>query len=61
MEEKWKVILYKSPNGNFPVREFIDSLDLKAQAKVRNTIKLLQEFGTRLGFPHVKKLIGTSL
>ena len=34
---------------------------LKAQAKIRDTIKLLQEFGIRLGLPHAKKLTGTEL
>lgn len=61
MEEKWKVLLYRSPNGNFPVQDFIYSLELRAQTKVRNAIKLLEDFGIRLGRPHVKKLAGTDL
>jgi phage-related protein len=61
MEEKWKVILYRSPNGDFPVQKFIDSLELKAQSKVRDSVKLLQEFGVMIGSPHAKKLTGTDL
>ena len=61
MEERWKVILYKSPGGDYPVQKFIDDLEIKAQSKVKDTIKLLQEFGIRLGLPHVKKLTGTQL
>jgi phage-related protein len=61
MDEKWKVVLYRSPSGDYPVQQFIDSLEIKAQSKVRNTVKLLQEFGIRLGLPHVKKLTGTDL
>ncbi len=61
MDEKWKVVLYKSPSGDYPVQQFIDSLEIKAQSKVRNTVKLLQEFDIRLGLPHVKKLTGTDL
>ncbi len=61
MDERWKVVLYGSPSGDYPVQEFIDSLEIKAQVKVRNTVKLLQEFGIRLGLPHVKKLTGTDL
>lgn len=61
MEEQWKVILYRNPSGDYPVQEFIDSLEIKAQSKVKDTIKLLQEFGIRLGLPHVKKLTGTQL
>lgn len=61
MEEKWKIMLYKTPQGDAPVKEFIDSLELKAQSKVRNTINLLRDFGTKLGSPHIKKLTGTQL
>ena len=61
MDEQWKVILYRSPSGDYPVQEFIDELEIKAQSKVKDTIKLLQEFGIRLGLPHVKKLTGTQL
>lgn len=61
MDEKWKVILYRTSTGDYPVKEFIDSLEIKAQSKVKDSIKLLQEFGVRLGLPHVKKLTGTEL
>lgn len=61
MDEQWKIQLYRTPQGDSPVKEFIDNLELKAQAKVRNTINLLRDFGTRLGSPHVKKLTGTQL
>lgn len=61
MGEKWKIVLYRSPGGDYPVQEFINRLEIKAQSKVRDTIKLLQEFGIRLSLPHVKKLTGTSL
>lgn len=61
MEEPWKILLYKTPQGDTPVNDFILELDLKAQSKVRDTITMLQEFGLRLGLPHVKKLTGTEL
>ncbi len=61
MEEPWKVILYRSPNGEHPIQEFLDSLEIKAQSKVKGAVKLLEEFGVRLGLPHVKKLTGTEL
>ncbi len=61
MEEQWNVILYKTPTGDVPVREFILSLEVKAKSKVEDSIKLLKEFGIRLGLPHVKKLTGTEL
>lgn len=61
MQELWNILLYTSPRGDSPVKDFIDSLELKAQAKMRNTIALLREFGIALGSPHVKKVVGTSL
>lgn len=61
MQEQWEIFLYSTPLGNTPVKDFIDGLDIKAQAKIRNTIALLREFGISLGLPHVKKVTGTSL
>lgn len=61
MKERWKVILYRSANGDYPVQQFIDSLEIRAQSKVQDTIKLLAEYGIRLSLPHVKKLTGTDL
>lgn len=43
------------------MKDFIDNLPLYAQAKLRNTVRLLEEFGIRLGLPHAKKLAGTQL
>ena len=58
---KWKIVYYKTTSGKFPVKELIDKLNEKAQAKVSNTFDLLVEFGTKLGLPHSKKVMGTSL
>lgn len=61
MEEQWKILLYRTQQRDSPVKDFVDALELKAQTKVRNTINLLKDFGTRLGSPHIKKLSGTEL
>lgn len=61
MGEEWKVYLYKSPQGDIPVNEFILSLEPKTESKVRGVIRLLKTFGINIGSPHVKKLIGTDL
>jgi len=61
MQERWDILLYTTPQGSSPVKEFIDGLGVKAQAKIRNTIALLREFGIALGPPHAKKVTGTSL
>lgn len=61
MEEQWKILLYKTPQGETPVNEFVLSLELKAQSKVYNSIKLLKTFGVSVGSAHIKKLAGTGL
>jgi len=61
MEEKWKILLYKTLQGETPVNEFILSLELKIQSKVYNAIHLLKTFGVTVGSPHIKKLSGTEL
>ncbi len=61
MEEKWKILLYRTLQGGSPVKEFIDRLELKAQTKVYDALNLLRDFNARLGAPHVKKLTGTQL
>ena len=38
------------------VIEFIDSLPIKAQAKIERSIQLLREFGFMLPMPHSKQL-----
>lgn len=61
MSTQWKILLYRTSQGVSPVKDFIDKLELKAQAKVRNSVKLLGDFGTGLGPPNIKKLTGTEL
>lgn len=61
MEGKWKILLYRTLQGEAPVKTFIDSLELKAQSKVYNSIKLLEAFGILVGLPHVKKIAGIDL
>lgn len=61
MEDQWKILLYKTPQGETPVNKFILSLELKAQSKVYSSIKLLRTFGVSVGSPHIKKLTGTEL
>jgi len=61
MEDAWQILFYRTLQGDTPVNDFISSLEIKAQSKVRDSIKLLQEFGIKLGPPHVKKLTRTEL
>ncbi len=57
----WKIDYYKTCSGKIPVKKLIDSLSLKSQAKVYNTLELLGEFGPQLKLPHSKKVINTPL
>jgi len=54
----WEIEYYQSADGGFPVKDFIDSLDVKAKAKVARTIDLLEEFGIDLGMPYAEHIEG---
>ena len=45
---------YSTESGKLPVKEFIDSLDFKAQRKFFFVKALLEEFGHKLPQPHAK-------
>ena len=47
--------------GDRPVKDFVDNLPLEARGKVAAVIDVLKEFGTMLGMPHARKLMGTEL
>ena len=61
MDKKWRIEYYETANGSFPVKEFIEKLDILARNKVANTLDLLEEYGIALGLPHAKKVFGTKL
>lgn len=53
----WQVYFYKSKTGKQPVKDYINNLSTEDQAKVRNKLKLLKEFGPfNLDISHVKYL-----
>ncbi len=53
---KIEVYFYETPDGKEPVREFLDSLDLKMKAKMVRTISLLRDNGNELRDPVSKSL-----
>jgi phage-related protein len=61
MDQKWKIDYYETPQGKFPVFDFIESLNVVAKSKISNTLDMLSEFGILLRLPRVKKVKGTSL
>ena len=54
----FNVEYYEVSEGDYPVKEFIDSLDIKAKAKMARTIDLLAEFGIDLGMPYAEHVEG---
>ena len=45
---------YKLPNGDKPVKLFIDSLDVKMRVKALSSIDILAEYGNALREPYSK-------
>lgn len=54
----WNIVFYVDHRGKCPPREFIDELPVMEQARVRNVLRLLQEFGANLNMPHAKQIKG---
>ena len=52
MAPKWKVIYYSGQDGSMPVKEYIDNLSLREQAKTLAFIELLEEKGPDLPRPY---------
>lgn len=54
--QKYKILFYDLPDGSEPVKEFLDSLDVKMRAKMLWTIQLLEVNGVELREPYSKAL-----
>ena len=54
--QKYKIFFYDLPDGSEPVKEFLDSLDVKMRAKMLWTIQLLEVNGSELREPYSKAL-----
>jgi phage-related protein len=54
----WTIEFYTDARGKSPVLEYINGLSDRERAKVRNHMRLLQEFGIELGMPHARSLTG---
>lgn len=52
----FEVIFYEKENGDCPVEEFIDSLDVKMRAKMIGLLELLEEKGNQLREPYCKPI-----
>jgi phage-related protein len=54
----WTIEFYTDARGKSPVLEYINGLPARERAKIRYHLRLLQEFGTKLGMPHARPLTG---
>ena len=54
--ERFEIDFFKKDDGTCPVIDFLDSLDVKMQAKVLKTIELLEKNGYELREPYSKFL-----
>ena len=54
----WEIEYYAATNGQIPVKEFVEALNVKERAKVARTIDLLEEFGINLGMPYAEHVEG---
>lgn len=46
-----EIKFYEDSNGHFPVKDFLDSLDIKMRQKMLRSIQALQEMGVSLRMP----------
>ena len=51
---KFEVIFYEKENGDGPIEEFMNSLDIKMRAKMIGLLELLEEKGIQLREPYSK-------
>ena len=56
MRSEFTIEYVKLPNGRLPAREFVDSLDDKAAARIDAFIERLRIYGNRMQGKFVKKL-----
>lgn len=54
----WQIEFYTDRRGRSPVMQYIEELTTSEQVKVRNAMRLLEEFGPELHMPHAKQING---
>lgn len=58
MSGEFRIEYVELPNGRAPARDFVDSLDDKAAARIDAFIERLRIYGNRMQGKFVKKLTG---
>lgn len=54
----FNIEFYQLPNGDKPVKEFLDGLDNKMRTKAVYSLSILEEFGNKLREPYSKPIGG---
>ncbi len=54
----WQIYFYEDHRGRSPVMEYINKLPASDRARINNVLRLLEEFGTKLGMPHARPIEG---
>ncbi len=54
----FNIEFYQLPNGEKPVKEFLDGLDNKMRTKAVYSLSVLEEFGNKLREPYSKPIGG---
>lgn len=54
--ENFDIVFFELDNGDCPIREYLDSVDVKMRAKIAWTIGLLEKNGNMLGMPYFEPL-----
>lgn len=52
----WSVVFFVETSGRSPIREFLESLDVQTQARLRRAIELLLQRNVQAGEPLVRHL-----
>ncbi len=58
-KEEWRVEFFKQANCHVPVKDYLETLDEKYQAKIIAYIELLRAHGGRLHEPYAKQIKGS--
>ena len=53
---EWRIEFYRTQRGESPVVIYLNDLPVEERAKAAKFMRLLLEFGTRLGMPHARPL-----
>lgn len=52
----WNIITFETPRGEKPINEFIKKQNPAVRSKIIHKIRLLKQYGNKLGMPHARML-----